>query len=353
MKHSRRLKLKRQNTSGTPPGNLFYTGSFEDEIKIYHVSYTQEKLNEQQYSPDELSKIEVNSDSRDWTHIMGVHSPDFISKLGDKFSIHPLILEDIMNTSHSPKLEIIDGTSFFILKLFRNDGKVSYNTSEQLSILISGDHVMSFQESSSNFFMPIYERLRKEDSRLRKNGMEYLLYALLDVVLDQYLKVNITFTDKLIETEDDIFKDQLDDAQIHIYESRNLWKYHRDYMFPLKEILYSYQTQKGINRDSTIKRYHNDLNDHALQIIKDIQNQQDQLKNLHELHLTNINTQTNLVMRRLTIIATIFIPLTFIAGVYGMNFDYMPELHLKYGYFYILGVMGIVGAFMYYFIKRI
>jgi len=344
--------LKSQKT-GLPPGTLVHIGRHKTQkVKVSIIDYDETNFTETDCKNiDECFKVKQN-DTVSWINIDGLHDTETIASIGKHFDLHPLLLEDILNTGHRPKVEEFDNCLFLTLKMLglNNDGNSVI--SEQISFVLGKGWVLSFQEQEGDIFDMLRHRMRENIGNLRKKGADYLLYRLIDTVVDHYFIVTDYIGEAIEELEGNVLhtpdKDSLHEIQHLKKQLSNL----RKSVLPLREVItFLEKDSTDLIEDSTI-RYLRDVYEHIIQINDSVESQRDSLASIMDLYLSGVSNQTNQVMQVLTIIATIFIPLTFIVGIYGMNFDFMPELHWKYGYFGIWGIMVAVCVILVIFFKR-
>jgi len=339
---AKRKKHHRSRKTGLPPGSLVYVGDQpESQPLIQRISYGQDGVKK-----EELEGVQSLSESKpgeevQWINIIGLHHPETIQTIGDRYRIHPLILEDIINTEQRPKMEASEGHLFLTLKMLTDWPDHSPELSmEQVSFILGPGYLLSFQEQEGDLFDPIRLRLEKPASRFRSQGADYLLYALLDVVVDRYLVMLERMSTELDEIEDQIIGGHERQALHDLQQRKRQLTLMRRVALPLREAVL------GLSRDDTpliapfTHRYLSDVHDHLVQIQEIIDTLRELCVELRETQLALLSNRTNEVMKLLTIIATIFIPLTFVAGVYGMNFRYMPELEWKYGYLLVWILMA-------------
>jgi len=272
-----------------------------------------------------------------WVNVDGLHNSDIIDKLGKHFCIHPLLMEDI-NSDHQPKSEEYDDYLFFTLKmLYRiENGVIDY---EQISFVLGKDFFVSFQEKEGDLFDPFRERIRLSQGRVRKLKGDYLLYRLIDIIVDNYYQVLDTVGLQVEQIEEDVYQNPTEGNFLRIQKIKKDLLFLRKALYPLRDALSKLlKDESGFIESDTVK-YFNDVYDHVVHLIDSLETYKDLNSGLMDIHINAMNTRMNEVMKILTVFSTIFMPLTFIVGVYGMNFDFMPELHWKYGY-------GLVWAFM-------
>lgn len=336
---------------GTPPGTLIYIGERKEEFEITVLDYDADQYNEFAVkNPEEIVTFK-ESPTVTWINIVGLDRIDSIKKIGEHFSLHPLVLEDILNTQQRPKMEDYGDYIFIVMKMLTYRGKPEYVESEQISLILGDRYVLTFQERKGDVFEPVRERIRKNKGIIRKNGTDYLLYALIDVVVDNYFYILEMLGEEVDNLEDKVLTDPSPDTVQTIHKlKRNLIELRKS-IWPLREILsiLSREESKILKKTSL---YFRDVYDHTIQVIDTVETLRDMVSGLLDVYLSSISNRMNEIMKVLTIIATIFIPLTFIAGIYGMNFKYMPELEWKWGYPLVMGVMLFIGLMMVAYFRR-
>lgn len=338
---------------GKSPGAIVYTGEKNaQKLFIESFDYGPDFINEQELQNiDEVFKFK-STDSITWININGLNHINEIEKIGAHYNLHPLVLEDIVNTSQRPKIDEYEDYIFVSLKMLYYD--VDENiTIEQVSFVLGKNYVLTFQESEGDVFDTVRERLRAGKGRIRTLGSDYLLYALVDAVVDHYYIVSETMGNKVEDLEDLLFSGNVKDdlSQQVLSLKKELLKVRRS-IFPLREIISRIQKSDS---DLILKKnlqFYNDVYDHIIQLSDSIDIFREMIWSLMDMYMTTISNKMNEVMKVLTIIATIFIPLTFIAGIYGMNFDNIPELHNPYGYYILWGIMFLIFIGMIYYFKR-
>jgi magnesium transporter len=298
-----------------------------------------------------LDGLDVTNQFNSWIEICGLHEIKVIESFGKSLGINPLILEDILNTEHRPKFDFQDDLLFLTLKAFYIQPNKEIH-SEQISFVLGKGFLVSFQESNLPWFDPVRSRLVDSTGNIRQQGLDYILYSLIDIVIDQYYEVVESIGDQLEELEDMIFdkpNQALIDKNRMIKKGINSM---RKALLPALEAINKLNRHRPDLISPEVLRYYNDIDDHILQILDYVETHRELSAELKENYMSNITYRMNQVMKLLTVITTIFIPLTFIAGVYGMNFKYMPELGWKYGYFAILGLMFIVIVTMLIYFRK-
>jgi magnesium transporter len=345
---------RKRSEIGLAPGTLVHIGEKKAEKVVIRVlAYNTEKLIEKELdSVEECLEFKDQPDINLWINIDGLDRVDFIEKLGNCFNIHPLTLEDVLNTGQRPKTEDYDSYIYAVLKMIFLDTEKEKIIIDQVSIIIGPNYILSFQEKQGNVFDTVRERFENPTSRLRKNGVDYLAYSLIDAVVDNYFLTLEHLGDK-IEYLDEGLVIQPGPETLKIIQ-----KYKRDMIilrksvWPLRELINGLQRVESDLIKKTTRVYLRDVYDHTIQIIDSIEGFQDILSSMIDIYLSSISYRMNDVMKILTVIATIFIPLTFIAGVYGMNFEYMPELKWRWGYPVVMVGMTIIGISMFVFFKK-
>ncbi|MBU0635485.1 magnesium/cobalt transporter CorA [Candidatus Micrarchaeota archaeon] len=339
--------------TGFSPGSLVHIGEKKTEhVKIHIIDYSPDSLQE-----IDAQKIEETFPFKDkttisWIDITGLHDKNIMEKIGENFDIHSLVLEDILNTEHRPKIEEFETRLFITLKMISFDEKKKKLLFEQVSLLLGPNFVISFQEKEGDVFDPLRERIRKEKSRTRAMGADYLGYALIDVIVDHYFLVLEKIGEKIEKLEEELMREPKQKTLKEIYAMKRELISLRKAVWPLREVISRIErTEHTIIKKKT-GIYFRDLYDHIIQIIDTIETSREMVSGMVELYLSSLSNRMNEVMKTLTIIATIFIPLTFIAGVYGMNFKFMPELEWPLGYYTIGIVMLIVAGTLVVYFKR-
>jgi magnesium transporter len=347
-----RLLRKRTKTVGLPPGTPVYVGTQRvEKPRITIIDYDRELLEEKEVAAVEECRSLKDSSTVSWINVDGVHEVEVVSRLGEYFGLHPLVIEDIVNTSQRPKMEDFEDYIFIVLKMLRRtqDGEVD---AEQVSIILGPNFVISFQERPGDVFEPVRERIRKAKGRIRKMGADYLAYALLDAVVDGYFTVFEPYGDKTEDLADELVGSPRPESLQTIHRLKRELIFLRRSVWPLRELLSNLvRTESGLVKKQT-GLFLRDVYDHTIQIIDTIESLRDTVSGMLDIYLSSISNRMNEVMKVLTVIATIFIPLTFVAGIYGMNFDFMPELHWAWGYFGALGVMAAVAVVMVLYFRR-
>lgn len=341
-----RLYHRMTKSSGLPPGTLVFVGEAKTEKPVINlIDYSPEHIDEIQIKKIEDSFKYLGRSTVTWLNIDGLHETALIEKIGRKLNVHPLVLEDIADTSQRPRCEDVGDYFIIILKMISFDGENRVITVEQMSLLIGSNYVVSFQEKPGDVFQLLRARLRLPESRIRHMGSDYLAYALMDAIVDNYYIVVEKIGDQVEEIEDDVMNQPDPKILERLQHIKRTLLFLRRSIWPLREVINTFEkSEKLLNKHT--RPYLRDVYDHTVQIMDMLETMRDMNTGLFDIYLSNVSNKMNQVMKVLTIIATIFIPLTFIVGVYGMNFRYMPELTLHWGYPAVWIFMLLLTAFM-------
>ncbi len=319
--------------SGMLPGSLVHVGDVHEGVtRLSVVDYRSEYTNEHSIqSINELSQYK-DSSSITWVIIEGLADVRVAADIGKMFDIHPLVLEDILNTHQRPKFEEYDDYLFIVLKCLRPEkGEFSVHY-EQISILMLGNVVLLFKEKADDLFHPLLKQVRSSKGRLRSLGSDYLTYAILDTIVDQGFLLIDALDETVILVENDVYDNPVPATLNQIQRLKREMINVRRNMSPVREMLSAMLRSESrlINEHTFL--YLRDVSDHSLRVMESIESYRDILSGLLEIYISSISNKMNEVMKVLTVFASIFIPLTFLAGIYGMNFEYMPELHWRWAY---------------------
>ncbi|GAB7027408.1 magnesium/cobalt transporter CorA [Geotalea toluenoxydans] len=346
-------KIKRSIKSGLPPGTLVHIGEKSDrEIKITVMDYHAGGCEEKEIKA--LKECFYYSDTSmvSWIDVEGLHEVEIVRQVGDCQGLHPLVLEDILNTNQRPKVEDYGDYLYIVLKMLYT-GEDGRTVTEQVSLVLGSNFLISFQEGmKGDVFNPIRERLRSGKGRIRELGADYLAYALMDAIVDNYFVVLERVGERIEELEDAVVTTPRPETVREIHQLKREVILLRKAVWPLREVIGALERRESRLISETVVVYLRDLYDHTIQVIDTIEASRDMLAGMLDVYLSSISNRMNEVMKFLTIIGTIFIPLTFIAGLYGMNFQNMPELHWQWGYYACLFLMTIVAVFLLLYFKR-
>ncbi|MFH1788116.1 MAG: magnesium/cobalt transporter CorA [Candidatus Altiarchaeota archaeon] len=345
--------------AGLSPGTLVHVGKKRsDKIKITVIDYDESEFTEKNVKTVEECFKFRDKPTVTWINIDGLHDLESIEKLGKNFGIHSLVLEDIVNTNQRPKLEDFEDYIFLVLKMLyvrEDDGEVH---AEQISMILGKTFVISFQEQEGDIFDNIRERIRSGKGRIRKLGADYLAYSLMDAIVDNYFLILEKFGETIEEREEELVSNPDPETLQDIYSLKRELIFLRKSVWPLREVISGLERQESPLIQESTDIYLRDVYDHTIQVIDTIETYRDMVSGMLDMYLSSISNRMNEIMKVLTIIATIFIPLTFIAGIYGMNFNpdasplNMPELNWYWGYPAIWTVMLSVGLIMYMYFRR-
>jgi magnesium transporter len=349
-----RLIKKRSYKAGLPPGTPVYIGDKKvDKIKIRILDYDESRFEEKEAKTIEESFPFKDKPTVTWINIDGLHQVDIIEKMGAHFGLHPLLLEDVVNTTQRPKMEDYGDYIFIVLKmLYRQDENDTEIEAEQVSLILGSNFVISLQEREGDVFEPVRDRIRKSKGRIRKAGADYLAYALIDAIVDQYFIILERVGEKIEDTEQQLATNPSPGTLQCIRELKNEMIFIRKSVWPLRELINGLQRGESTLIHESTGAYLRDVYDHTIQIIDTVESYRDMISGMVDVYLSSISNKMNAVMKVLTIFASIFIPLTFFAGVYGMNFNYLPELEWHWSYFGFWGVVILVGGSMVVYFKR-
>jgi len=349
----REIANRRSKKSGLPPGTLIHIG----ERKLKDTSITVFDYNEESLKEWEINSIDECAVLNDvhsvrWINVDGLHQVDILEKLGSCYGLHPLVMEDILNTEQRPKMEDYGDYIYIVVKMLYFDDVGNQIIMEQQSLVFGKSYVISFGEREGDVFDPVRERLRKGVGRIRKMGADFLAYSLLDIIVDNYFAVLEKLGDS-IEQAELILTERPDPSTLGIIHhlKRSMLFIHKA-VWPLREVAGTLERgESPLIQDST-RVYLRDVYDHVIQVMDSTEIYRDMLSGMLDIYLSSTSNRMNEIMKVLTVISTVFIPLTFIAGVYGMNFKYMPELNWRWGYFGIIVLMGMIAVLMIAYFKR-
>jgi magnesium transporter len=354
-----RVIKKRSEKSGQPPGTLVHIGEQKlEKTRIAFIDYDETHFEEKEVNAVEECFPFIYKPTVTWINIDGLHQVPIIKTTGKRFIIHPLVLEDILDTGQRPKVEYFEEYIFVVLKMIFYDEKEHEAKAEQISFLIGSNFVVSFQEKGSDVFNPIRERIRSSKGIIRKVGADYLAYTLLDAVVDNYLMIIERLGEEIEDMEDELLSEPTSKTLQEIYRLQRDLIFLRKSVLPLRNVIKSMDRGGSPLIKESTEIYLRDVLDHTIQVIDNIETYQNIVSSMLDTYLSSMSNRTNEVMKVLTIIATIFIPLTFIVGIFGMNFNpdaspwNMPELNWGFGYISVLGVMIIIALGMIIYFKR-
>jgi len=348
-----RLIKRMSKTAGLSPGTLVHIGEKKtDKAKITIIDYDEGQFQEKEVKTVEECFPFKKTPTITWINIDGIHDIEIIEKLGKQFDLHSLVLEDILNTGQRPKYEDFESHIFVVLKMLQFDKKENEIITEQVSILFGSNFVISIQEKEGDVFEPIRDRIRNAKGKIRKMGVDYLAYCLLDAIVDSYYLILEKIGDRIEGMEEELIANPTPQTLQIIHNLKRDMIFLRKSVWPLREVVSGLERGESKLIKKSTHIFLRDVYDHTIQVIDTIETFRDMVSGMLDIYLSSLSNRMNEVMKVLTIIATIFIPLTFIAGIYGMNFKYMPELGWHWGYFGVLGLMAVIGILMVVHFKR-
>ena len=353
MRSNQRFNKKRSVKSGLPPGTLVHIGDASN--KAAHISvigYSPDGVEERHF--EQINEYLQNPCDGNvvWVDVEGVHDIELIRALGEKHSFHPLVLEDIVNTAQRPKIEDYGDYLFIVLRMLHPTDEGGFN-SEQLSIILGPDYLFTFQEGlEGDPFDSVRNRILNGKGKIRDMGADYLAYALIDAVVDGYFSVLEAFGERIVDVEEELTHtpDQRSLHRINVIKKEII--YLRKSVWPLREAISFLERGDSHLLNDATRLYFRDVYDHTVQVIDTVETYRDLLSGMLDLYLSSISNRTNEVMKFLTVIGTIFMPLTFLVGVYGMNFKHLPELEWRNGYFFLWGAMITLSLLMIAYFKK-
>ncbi|NCB07636.1 MAG: magnesium/cobalt transporter CorA [Bacteroidia bacterium] len=343
----------RQVSHGASPGSLIFIGNKKMEKSELHLTvFNRDAISEKQIESLDEIPADLPGDTVLWLNIYGLQDVKLIEKIGQMFSIPLLELEDILNTDQRPKLIENENNLTVFLKVMEYKHEISRVAGDHIAIVIGSNYVITFQERVAHYFDPVRNRLRIGNGRIRQSGADYFAYALIDTLVDGYIQCIESLGTVIEEMEEQVFTGTKKEIVQKIFHLKKNVSYIRKNIFPLKEMMLALiKPDSGFLNRKTLS-YLKDLQDLTTQALEAVEIYYNITNDYLNIYHANVGNRTNDVMKVLTIFATIFIPLTFIVGVYGTNFDYLPELHFQYSYFIMWGGMLIIAAAMLYYFKR-
>jgi magnesium transporter len=354
-----RLTKNISRKKGLPPGTPVYIGDERtEEVKLSIIEYDNERFEMHTAETVEECLQYKDKPGMTWINVEGIHDTHIVEKLGACFGLHPLIVEDIVNTGQRPKIDISDDYIFIVMKRITWDQTDKVIQVEQISLILGRDFVITFEERDGETFSAVINRIRSNKGRIRKSGADYLTYSLMDNIVDNYFKVIENIGEEIEEMEEELVDNPTPETVHKIHFIKREMIFLRKSVWPLREIVGMLEREETPLIQETTIIYLKDIYDHTIQVIDIIETYGDIISGMLDVYLSSISNKMNAVMKVLTIIATIFIPLTFIAGIYGMNFNAekspfnMPELNWYFGYPLVLGLMAAIGITMLILFRR-
>jgi magnesium transporter len=349
-KRLQKLKKHHAKKVGLPPGTPVYIGDIDleklDKPKITKIAYNASDMIECELAAESLATFKPEADKKLWLNIHGVHDVDLVKQIGEKFKLHPLVIEDILNTEQRPKVDEFDDYIFLETRLFYYDKASASVSSEQISLVLGRNFLLTFQERATGAFEPVRERLRASHAHTREQGVDYLAYALLDSVVDRYFNVLEEVSDESEKLEDALLKRPTNAELQNIHQLKSVSIELRRAVWPLREVINSLtRNEKGFFKPATVP-YLRDVYDHTVNFIESLEAIRDGLSGLMDIYMTSVSQRVNLELRALTVVAMLFMPATLIAGIFGMNFTQMPWINEQNGFWWALGIMASIALIM-------
>jgi len=348
-----KLVKRKSKKVGLPPGTLLYVGEKRTEkVTIRIIDYDETRLQEKEARTVEDCFPYKEKPTVTWINIDGIHQVEIVETIGRHFGVHSLVLEDLLNTGQRPKMDNYGNYLFIVLKMIYCNGKGSEIAAEQISLILGSNFVISFQEAEGDVFNPVRERIRSGTGRIRKMGADYLAYTLMDAIVDNYFAVLERLGEQIELLQEELIADPGPETLQAINHLKREMIFLRKSVWPLREVVNGLERGESALIKAETGIFLRDLYDHTIQIMDSIETCRDMLSGMLDIYLSSISNRMNSVMKVLTIIATIFIPLTFIVGVYGMNFKYMPELEWHWSYPLVLLLMAVIAVSMLMYFRR-
>jgi magnesium transporter len=349
-----KLIKKRSKKAGLPPGTLVHIGEKRaGEPKITLIDYDEANYQERDVRSVEECFPFREKPSVTWINVEGVHDVEVVEKLGHCFGLHPLVLEDILNTDQRPKMEIYGDYIYIVVKMLYGSDPNRLVEAEQVSLILGSNFVISFQEGKEgDVFNPVRERIRSGKGLIQKMGSDYLAYSLIDTIVDNYFLVLESLGERIELLEEELVAHPTATTLHGIQKFKNEMIFMRRVVWPLREVISGLGRKESPLIKETTEIYLRDVYDHTVQVMDAIEVYREMLSGMLDIYLSSVSNRLNSVMKVLTIIATIFMPLTFIAGIYGMNFKYMPELGWRWGYPTVWLIVMIIGISMLIYFKK-
>ncbi len=338
---------------GLPPGSLVYIGKIRKEkVTVSEINFSPDH-----YEETDLKKINDcnswdNPDTVTLISIVGIHDTTIIEEAGKHFSLDPMMLEDIVNTQSRSKLEEFDDYLFLPMNILGVDLNSNEITTERISLLLAKNGVISFQENEIKILTPLKERIRRGKGLVRQRKTDYIFYRLIDTIVDNYFLVIEHLAERIEELEEKILQEPNAGVHGEIYDLKKKIGFVKRTISPLRECISNVIKSDGDLLSESTQNYFRDVYEHLIYLIETVDSQRETINDFLNLYMSAMSNKMNEVMKVLTIFASIFIPLTFIAGIYGMNFNNMPEFQLRYGYYIVWGVMLMVAILLLFYFKR-
>jgi magnesium transporter len=349
-----RTSKRRTKKVGLPAGSLVYTGEQAvGEVDVTLIDYNEQTFEERSLQSLDECAVYKARPTATWINVEGVNNPVIIEKIGDCFGLHRLVTEDLMNVVQRPKVEDYGDYLFLVLKMLTYDEKDGRIVPEQVSLIVGENFLLTFQEGVKGDVFPlIRDRLRAGKGKTRKMGVDYLAYSLLDALVDGYFVILEKLGERIDLLEEELITRPARSIMEQLYQLKRELLFMHKAVWPLREVVSALVRRESPLIRETTTPYLRDVYDHVVQAIDSVEIYRDMLSTMLDLYLSSVSNRMNEIMKVLTVIATIFMPLTFLAGVYGMNFKHMPELEWHYGYYGLWGIMVAIGVGMYFYFRR-
>ncbi len=349
-----RISAKRSKKIGLPPGTLVHVGEkFGEKVRVSVIDYDETSCRQREVT--NISDLAPFRDSpaTTWINIDGIHDMATIEAIGGLFHLHPLVLEDIVNATQRPKIDEAGDYVFMVLRVLDYCEESDEITCRQLSLILGSTFLLSFQEEAGDLFNPVKERIKGGSGRVRKNGPDYLTYCLIDTVVDNYFAILDKLSEKIELLEEEVVTNPGRETLQAIHKLKTDMVYLRKSIWPLREVINVLgREDSALIKDST-QPYLKDVYDHTIHAIDTTETFRDIVSGMLDIYLSSVSNRLNEIMKVLTIIATIFIPLSFLCGWYGMNFKNMPEYGWRWGYPMVIGIaLAIVASMLIYFRRK-
>jgi magnesium transporter len=339
--------------AGMPPGSLVYMGEKEAlPAKITITRYNEQNIVERQLEDFTECQMAADPGEVTWINVTGISHVKHLEKLGECFKIHPLVLEDILEVGQRPKVEDYDDYLYIVLNYIRPVPEGEELVAEEISLVLGPHYLLSFYAGDNDIYAPIRERLLQAKGRIRKLGADYLAYSLIDLIVDNYFIELERFGDQMESLEDEVVANPSPQTLRDVHRFKNDMIMLRKSLWPLREVIARLERRESPLISESLGNYFRDVYDHTIIAIDTVETYRDILSGMLDIYLSSMSNRLNSIMKVLTIIATIFMPLTFITSLYGMNFKHMPELQWEYGYFMVLGVVAVVAVSMLEYFRR-
>ncbi len=349
----KRLRTRKKHYAkkvGMPPGTPVYIGDADiaKQVtpKISKIAYNATEMIECELSAETLASFKQDKDKKLWLNVHGVHDAALIKQIGELFKLHPLVVEDILNTEQRPKIDEYEDYIFLETRLFYYEKDSMSVSSEQISMVLGSNFLLTFQERSTGAFEPVRQRLRANHVHTRSQGVDYLAYALLDSVVDGYFKVLEDVSNDSEDLEDRLLSKPSNIELRNIHQLKHVTIELRRAVWPLREVVNNLtRNEKAFFKPSTVP-YLRDVYDHTVSFIESLESIRDSLSAMMDIYMASVSQRVNLELRALTVVAMLFMPATLIAGIFGMNFIHMPWIDEHNGFWWALGIMATIATIM-------